>query len=193
MTDVPRPSGEEDARLVRRARDGDREAFEKLVRRHLRAAHRTASRRTDGSHDAEDVCQEAFVRALRKIDECGRPVRFRGWLLAIVRNTAEDMRERRARRREETLHPEDAAAGGGGPARDLERARLRDRLREAMATLPPRQRRVLVRHDYEGWTHREIGDELGIAPGTSRYHLHEARRRMQEELSKPRRRQEAAR
>lgn len=193
MSDVPRPSGEEDARLVRRARDGDREAFEKLVRRHLRAAHRTASRRTDGPHDAEDVCQEAFVRALRKIDECGRPERFRGWLLAIVRNTATNMRERRSRRREESLDAGPAAAAAGGPDRDLERARLRDRLREAMEELPPRQRKVLVRHDYEGWTHREIGDELGIAPGTSRYHLHEARERMKEELSTPRRRQEAAR
>lgn len=192
MSDAPRPSGDEDARLVRRARDGDREAFEKLVRRHLRAAHRTASRRTSGPHDAEDVCQEAFVRALRKIDECDRPRRFRGWLLSIVRNTASNMRDLRARRREETLDAGGAPAAEGGPGRDLERARLRDRLREAMRTLPPRQRKVLVRHDYEGWTHREIGDELGIAPGTSRYHLHEARERMKEELTRPRRREEAA-
>lgn len=192
MDDVPRPSGAEDARLVRRARDGDRDAFEALVRRHLRAAHRVAARRTDDPHDAQDACQEAFVRALRKIEECGRPERFRGWLLAIVRNTASNVRDRRARRDGEPLEAAGRPVAGDDPARDLERSELRDRLRGAMDALPPRQRRVLVRHDYEGWTHREIADELEIAPGTSRYHLHEARKRMREELSTSRRPQEAA-
>lgn len=193
MSDDPLPSGEEDARLVRRARDGDREAFEKLVRRHLRAAHRTALRRTDDRHDAEDVCQEAFVRALRRIESCGRPERFRGWLLAIVRNTAANMMERRGRRERKVVELAPRPTRSVGPARDLERSRLRDRLRDAMATLSARQRRVLVRHDYEGWTHREIADALDIAPGTSRYHLHRARERMREELTSPRPQREAVR
>lgn len=194
MTGAPRPSGAEDARLVRRVRDGDRDAFEQLVRRHLRAAHRVALRRTGDPHDAEDVCQDAFVKALRRIEDCGRPERFRGWLLAIVRNTALNMMDRRGRRESEPLaSATDGPRSGDDPDRAFERSRLRDRLSEAMDRLPPMQRDVLALHDYEGWTHREIAEELGMAPGTSRYHLHEARKSMRAELSASPSYQEAVR
>lgn len=176
-----RPDASEDARLVERARVGDRAAFEALVRRHLQEAHSVARRHTRDPHDAEDVCQDAFLTALERIEDCGRPERFRGWLMTIVKNTALNAIDRRRRRRAEPL---DEARGSPAPARgdDLERRELRDRLREAVAALPEMQRKVLLMHDYEGWTHREIGTELGIAAGTCRYHLHTARRGMREHL-----------
>jgi RNA polymerase sigma-70 factor (ECF subfamily) len=186
VTEAARPSPEEDARLVRRAQGGDREAFERLVRRHLAAAHRVALRRTGDTHDAEDVCQDAFVRALGRIEDCGRPERFRGWLLAVVRNTALNAVDRRKRRRTEPLDGSAAPSDGDDPAARHDRAALRDRLREAMARLPDRQREVLVLHDYEGWTHREIAERLGIAAGTSRYHLHAARAGMRTLLDEAR-------
>lgn len=180
------PSGSRDAGLVERARRGDRDAFELLVRRHLRAAHAVARRMTGDPHDAEDVCQEAFVRALERIEHCQRPEAFRGWLLTIVRNTAVNLAEQERVRRTESL--EDAAEAARvstsdrGPEGELEAAELRGRLLQGLERLTERQRNVLLLHDYEGWTHAEIGAELGVATGTSRYHLHAARSEMRSAL-----------
>lgn len=176
------PSGAEDARLVRRAREGDREAFEQLVRRHLAAAHRVALSRTGNRHDADDVCQDAFIRALTRIEQCRNPERFRAWLMTIVKNTALNAVKRESRRRNEPLEAARGYSEGVGPAEDLERRTLGKDLRRAVEGLPEMQRKVLMMHDYEGWTHAEIGEELGIASGTSRYHLHAARKSMRAEL-----------
>ncbi|MFP3947751.1 MAG: RNA polymerase sigma factor [Gemmatimonadota bacterium] len=177
-------SGEEDARLVRRSRDGDREAFELLVRRHLAAAHRVALVTTGDRHDADDVCQDAFVKALIRIEDCRQPERFRAWLLTIVKNTALNALDREKRRRGEPLDEGWKIASEGGPEADAERRALRERLAGAVQELPEMQRRVLLLHDYEGWTHGEIGEELGIAAGTSRYHLHAARGSMRRMLER---------
>lgn len=186
MSDGAAPSGSGDAGLVERARSGDRDAFELLVRRHLKAAHAMARRMTGDPHDAEDVCQEAFVRALERIEQCRRPEAFRGWLLTIIRNTALNLGERERLRSAEPLEgsPEAAAVTSPvrGPARDFEAAELRGRLREGLERLTETQRKVLLLHDYEGWTHAEIGAELGVAPGTSRYHLYAARGEMRSTL-----------
>lgn len=175
-------SGEEDARLVRRSRDGDREAFELLVRRHLAAAHRVALGTMGSTHDADDVCQEAFVKALTRIEDCRRPERFRAWLLTIVKNTALNVLDRQKRRRTQPLEHAWKVESRGDPESDAARNVLRERLSVAVEELPEMQRRVLLLHDYEGWTHVEIADELGIAAGTSRYHLHAARGSMREKL-----------
>lgn len=186
MSEGAAPSGSRDAALVERARRGDGGAFELLVRRHLTSAHSVARRMTGDPHDAEDVCQEAFVRALERIEQCRQPEAFRGWLLTIVRNTAVNLGERERLRATESLEgsPEAAAATapGRGPEGELEAAELRGRLRRGLTNLTEVQREVLLLHDYEGWTHAEIGGELGVAPGTSRYHLHAARGAMRSTL-----------
>lgn len=183
MSDADRPDPSEDARLVARARDGDRDAYERLVRRHLRVAHRVALSRTGDPHDADDVCQDAFLRALERLEDCRDPESFRAWLLSIVRNRVADLTRRSARSRGEPLEelgPEDAgrlaseSAGNRGVDEPLE---------AALDELPERQRRVVLMHDYEGWTHREVAEELDIAVGTSRYHLHEARKRLRASLA----------
>ena len=176
VSDESTPSTEEDARLVRRSRDGDRDAFELLVRRHLAVARRVALGVTRDPHDADDVCQEAFVKALTKIEDCRRPERFRSWLLTIVKNTALNAVDRERRRRTEPLEHAGSLEARGNPEADAEREALKERLATAVGDLPEMQRRVLLLHDYEGWSHGEIGRELGIAAGTSRYHLHEARK-----------------
>lgn len=182
MSSDAAPSGAEDARLVRRAREGDREAFETLVRRHLAAAHRVALSRTGNRYDADDVCQDAFLRALTKIEQCRHPERFRSWLLTIVKNTALNALKRESRRRKEPLDAAHGHSDGVGPDEDLERRTLGKDLQRAVDELPEMQRKVLTMHDYEGWTHAEIGEELGIASGTSRYHLHAARTSMRDSL-----------
>lgn len=172
-----------DAALVARARAGDPDAFESLARRHLAAAHRVALGRVRNSQDAEDVCQDAFVTALKKLDSCERPEQFRAWFLTIVRNRAHNVRKYQDVRRTEPIEHAGAAATRDDPHADVDRRRIRTRITEALATLTDLQRQVVVFHDYEGRRHQEIGDALGISPGASRFHLHVARKRLREELA----------
>lgn len=177
---------ETDAALVRRARAGDRAAFEALVRRHLKAAYTVALARVSDPQDAEDVCQDAFVTALEKLETCERPEHFRAWFLTIVRNRAHNVRKyERVRRTEPLEHVR--ATDGEDPSVLVERSRVRDRINEALGGLTELQRKVVVLHDYEGWRHREIGAEIGISPGASRFHLHVARKRLREDLADLRR------
>ena len=179
-----------DAELVMRTRAGDAAAFGRLVRRHLPAAQAAALAVTGEQADAEDVCQDAFVSALTNLERCNPAEKFRPWLLAIVRNRALDLRRRQRVRAAEPL---DAAEGGGGeagaaaaarssPLIDAERAEARAHLRAALDTLSDVRREVVLLHDLEGWTHREIAQHLGLAEGTTRAHLFWARRRLREFL-----------
>ena len=178
-------SGETDGILVARVRRGDRRAFDQLVRRHLRSAHAVARSNLDNPDDADDVCQDAFIRALERIDACRNPDRFRAWLMAIVRNTAHNRRNYNRIREAAPLDKAYSAASGDDPSADAARAELRSRLREAMTHLTKLQRRVLVLYDLEGWSHREIAGELGISAGSSRVHLHIARKSMRKRLGRP--------
>jgi RNA polymerase sigma-70 factor (ECF subfamily) len=167
-----------DAHLVARARAGDAAAFDGLVRRHVRAAHAVALAVLGNAEDAEDACQDAFIKALERLDQCREPERFVGWLLQIVRNGA---RNRLRFERSRPTSPLELAAGrssGSRPGRDAERAEMRARLLGGLATLSEVQREVVLLHDLEGWAHREIADLLGLAEGTSRFHLSVARRKL---------------
>ena len=182
-----------DAALVERAASGDREAFGMLVRRHLAAARGAALSVLGDPTDADDCAQDAFVTALTRIEECRPAEKFRAWLLVIVRNRAIDLRRRARVRRAESLDDDDRSAGLAGEltagsstpgALDAaERADAREHLRVALGTLTETRRAVVLLHDVEGWTHREIGDHLGIAEGTVRAHLFWARRALRERLS----------
>ena len=184
----------DDGELVRAAREGDSHAFGQLVRRHLAVAHGVARAVLGNPADADDVCQDAFVAALARLEDCRPEEKFRPWLLAIVRNRAIDLQRRQRVRRAEPLDGEPGArgAGGGGgglasrdagPLQMAERADLRAHLEAAIASLTDVRREVLLLHDLEGWTHREIGDHLGLVEGTVRAHLFWARRRVRERLS----------
>ena len=181
-----------DAALVRAARGGDRDAFGRLVRRHLEAAHGAALAVLRDVSDAEDVCQDAFVAALERLDDCRPEEKFRGWLLVIVRNRALDLLRRQHVRRAESLDgesgsrsPEVAALATREPTPDVaaERADAREKLAAALETLTDTRREILLLHDLEGWTHREIAAHLGLAEGTVRAHLFWARRAVRARLS----------
>jgi RNA polymerase sigma-70 factor (ECF subfamily) len=120
-----RPSEEErEAMRAGRARQGSSEAFEALVRRRLKAAYAVALAQLGEPADAEDACQDAFVTALSRIEECRNADQFGAWLMAIVRNRAHDVRRRRGIR--EALPLDDALGASGGP----------DPQREARILLP---------------------------------------------------------
>jgi RNA polymerase sigma-70 factor (ECF subfamily) len=172
-----------DSRLVARALAGEAGAFEELVRRYLKPAHTVALGVLGNPADAEDVCQDAFLAALEKLEECRDPERFAAWLLRIVRNRALNFRERRTLREGEPLERAAAGAGGDDPGREAERSELRERLAAALATLPQSQREVVLLHDLEGWRHRDIADLLGTSEGAVRVRLLQARRSLRAALA----------
>lgn len=184
MSFFSRYDGKSDATLVRKAREGEEEAFGALVSRYQRAAYSVALSVTRKHEDAEDVAQEAFLVALDRLEECRDPGKFGGWFLTIVRNRARNVLRREELRSGEPL-PFGLEGSGEGPDRAAERADLRGRLEEALGELTEVQREVVLLHDLEGWKHREIGERLGMPAGTVRSHLHFARKRLRGALGSP--------
>jgi RNA polymerase sigma-70 factor (ECF subfamily) len=175
-------NGEEDATLVAAVRAGSREAAAELARRYLTAARAVAISVLRDLPGAEDVCQDAFVYAIERIDDCRQPSRFGAWLLQIVRNRA---RNYRRDSRVDQLIPVDEhplPSPIASPAEEAERTQFRERLLSALERIPEDRAEVLLLHDLEGWTHREIAERMEIPPGTVRSHLHHARRRLRELL-----------
>ena len=164
----------EDAVLARRAASADVSAFEALYRRHHRRVHGVIARLIgQAGARAEDLTQEAFVRAWQALPSFRFESAVSTWLQRLAVNTA--LMELRARRSRPLADDDEDAleslstpdtAGHAVLGRDLERA---------VATLPPRARAVLVLHDVEGWKHEEIAEELGMAVGSSKAQLHRAR------------------
>lgn len=171
-----------DGDLVREAQRGSQEAFGVLVTRYMRSAYLVALSVTGNQEDAEDVAQDSFLVALKRLEDNRDPERFGGWLLTIVRNRAKNLLRRERIRKTEDLSPE-ASPGGMDPARDLRRWEIRDRVEKALEGLSEVRREVLLLHDLEGWKHREIGERLGIPDGTVRSHLHFARRHVRSRMA----------
>jgi len=173
----------DDARLVERTLAGDSAAYAVLMRRHFDSAFAVARRLTASEEDAEDACQEAFTRGYFRLQRCGDPTRFHGWLLQIVRHHAHNVRRYQALRAAASLgEATQAAAAADVTSRSVELRDLRERLRAALATLSDVQRSVVRRHDIDGWTHPQIATELGISVVMSRRHLSDARKVLRSQL-----------
>lgn len=179
---MTRPGAEPgDAVLVDRVRRGDPRAFDLLLRRHYTATCAVALAVLGQREDAEDVCQETWVRALERIDECREPARFLYWVLRIARNQAHNLRDKRRVRAAEPIE-ESTAMSPDDPERDRARGALREDLQRSIAELSEIQREVVLLHDLEGWGHREIAEAAGISEGMSRQHLFQARRALRSKL-----------
>lgn len=164
--------------LVVDAQQGDEPSFAQLVRRHQRRAYAVARAIVLSHEDAEDAVQDAFLHAWRALDRFRPEQPFGAWLHRIVANAALDVTRRRKIRDADELLDVHAS-----PFRDPAEVRnLQDRLVESLATLPTRQRAVIVLHDVEGYRHAEIGAMLGIPEGTARSDLHHARAQLRRQL-----------
>jgi RNA polymerase sigma-70 factor (ECF subfamily) len=158
--------------LVRRAAAGDTRAFEALYRDHVGRIYGTILRLVAMDRArAEELTQEAFVRAWQKLSSFRHESAFSTWLHRLSVNTA--LMSLRGKREMESVDEEglELAAGGETPFCAAERGDLE----RAVSDLPPRARAVLVLHDVEGWKHEEISAELGMAVGSSKAQLHRAR------------------
>ena len=158
-----------DAALVDGAARGDEAALAQLFRRHWPAAHRTAWLVVHDERAAEDIAQEAFLAAVRRLDGFDRRRPFAPWLHRIVINRAIDHARTRAARRE--------VAGDGLPeARAPEEARqaLGDATLLALARLAPEQRAVVVLRHLLGYRPREVAEMLELPVGTVNSRLRRA-------------------
>ena len=171
-----------DDALVRAAVAGDMRAFETLYRAHVRRVHAVVWRLSGGNAArAEELTQEAFVRAWQALGKFRFESAFATWLHRLAVNTA--LMDLRARRDNEDLETDDAVLSdlGSGDSAGT-RTALGIDLEHAVASLPPRARAVLVLHDVEGWKHEEIAIELHMAVGSSKAQLHRARRLLRARL-----------
>ena len=172
----PAPAGpDEDHAWVRAASLGDSRAFEALYRKHSRRLYAVVWRLAGGqAARAEDLVQEAFIRAWQALPTFRFESAFSTWLHRLAVNTA--LMDLRSRSGAEDLETDDSALENIA-TRDTagQRARQQIDLERAVATLPERARAVLVLHDIEGWKHEEIAAELVMAVGSSKAQLHRAR------------------
>lgn len=166
-----------EAELVVRTLAGDRVAFGHLVERYAAQARRVARGVLGDPDDADDAAQDGFLSALVKLHQFDARRPFGPWLMRIVANAATDRRRRRQVRRAEPLDP-GLVGGGSRPDSDAERGELAERLKQALAELPPRRRTAVVLFDVEGYSHAEIAGMLGIPEGTVRSEVFHARRRL---------------
>ncbi|MBL8297063.1 MAG: sigma-70 family RNA polymerase sigma factor [Rhodanobacteraceae bacterium] len=166
------PTPADDSALVRRSMGGDIRAFELLYRNHVGRVHGAILRIVGMNHArAEELTQDAFVRAWQKLAGFRFESAFSTWLYRLGVNVA--LMDLRGNGAEQNVEDDvlELAAGGDVPFCAGERADLE----QAVAKLPPRARAVLVLHDVEGWKHEEIANELGMAVGSSKAQLHRAR------------------
>jgi RNA polymerase sigma-70 factor, ECF subfamily len=181
LTVVATPTANDEATLVARVQGGNHDAYEVLTRRYLQRAFATAYRLMQHREDAEDLVQDAFLRALMQIDrvEAGRP--FGPWFFRLLVNLGINSQRSRRVRRTEALFPETGMAADT-PASDFDRAELRRQIAVALDALSDRQR-MIVELDAHGFTSLELADALGMPAGTVRWHLHQARRLLADRLS----------
>ena len=183
--DVARLSQSEMGTLVAEARDGDRSAFDALVRRTWADTYSLAFRLTGNAEDARDVCQEAYLRAYRGLRRFRGDARFTTWLYRITANCASTQLGRRRRHRHEELD-EDLELSDLSPSSDpvgrSESASLRDAVQKALAALPPKLRAVVVLRDIYDLSHEVIAAELGISVSAAKVRLHRARHRLRDDV-----------
>ncbi len=171
------PELEEEAQLIEQASSGDEDAFERLYRTHIGTVYSLCVRMMGDVHAAADTTQEIFVRVWRKLSSYRGRSSFRTWLYRLSFNVI--LRQHR-RMVAHSVVPLDEKATTGID----ESVVLGVDLQRAISALPPKCRAVLVMHDMREHTHREIGEVLRISPGTSKAHLHRARRILRKELER---------
>jgi RNA polymerase sigma-70 factor (ECF subfamily) len=166
--------------LVERCRRGELGAFEELYRAHAGRIYGLALRMLGNTADAEDLLQEIFLSAHRKLESFRGESALGTWLYRLATNQILDhVRSRAARSGQLTDTLDDVSVLADALGHRLgDRAIARIDLERALAQLPEGCRAAFVLHDVEGLEHREVGEVLGIAEGTSKSQVHKARLRL---------------
>ena len=183
----------DDTMLIREAQRGNRAAFEELVRHYDQAVLRLALHLTGTEHDAQDVYQDAFLKAYKNIGSFRFECSFYTWVYRIAANLCIDHQRRDSRATHLPYENDDRAGGVGegtlldGTPHDQPFDRTRDaelgrRLRAAIAELTPEHRAVILLREVDGLSYEEISQVLQCPKGTVMSRLHYARRQLQARL-----------
>jgi RNA polymerase sigma-70 factor (ECF subfamily) len=186
----------EDDELIRAAQKGERTAFDALVRRYDRSVLRLALHMLGNEQDAQDVHQEAFIKAYRHLSNFRFECSFYTWLYRIVTNLCLDQLRRRKSRREDpatTLDSQGAemdlmanltdGRASANPARELERKTMSAAISSALDDLTPRERMVFELKHYSGLKLRTIGEMLSTTEETAKNTLFRATRKLRARLA----------
>jgi RNA polymerase sigma-70 factor (ECF subfamily) len=175
-----------DSEEIRRAQEGDREAFSGLVRRYQRRVYATAYRVVGNHSDADDLSQEAFLRAYRALRSFDGRSDFFTWLYRIVINLALNHLRSVQRRRTSPLEDGRLPAGwdqsATDPRRTAEAKDLYRRVGAAIETLPPSLRVTVVLALIEELPHKQVGEILGCSEGTIAWRVNQARKLLRQRL-----------
>ncbi len=186
----------EDDDLIREAQRGDRDAFDSLVRRYDQSVLRLALHMLGNEQDAQDVNQEAFLKAYRHLGNFRFECSFYTWLYRIVTNLCLDHLRRRKSRREDPATVLDSRGDEmdllsnisdtrsmANPARELDRKRMGECIKEALDQLTPRERTVFELKHYQGLKLRTIGEMLSTTEETAKNTLFRATRKLRAHLA----------
>jgi RNA polymerase sigma-70 factor (ECF subfamily) len=179
----------ETAAVLARARQGDGDAFRALVERHSRSVFRLAFRMTGNEQDAEDVVQEAFLRAYKQLGRFESRANFGTWLYRIVANCSVDlMRAKQSRHdmsRSESLDEavDRPAHDSPGPDRLVASAEIRDRVRDALGALSPLERAAFTLRHHEGRSIDEICQMLGLGTSAAKHSVFRAVKKLRVALA----------
>ena len=186
-------SGQRDAAWVEATLTGDTEAFGQLATTYERRAVATAYRVLGNSHDAQEVVQEAFIRAFRSLERLQDPTRFGPWFMRIVKNLS--LNARRGRRSSATVTLDETQGIDGASTTDgvpmtssaTPDKKLKDRetqaaLEAALDTLPEKQRMSLVLFAIEGWAQKDIAELLECSLENVKWNVFQARKRLRERM-----------
>ncbi len=174
MTHVANPETE----LLERCRDGDVDAFEELYRAHAGKLYGLATRMVGSRGEAEDLLQEIFLTAYRRLDTFKGDAAVSTWLYRIAVNRCLDHLRSRGAKMAQAMTALDEGYAAHGSVDRSSSAVDRVDLERAIARLPDGYRAAFVLHDVEGLQHREIAVLLGVSEGTSKSQVHKARLRL---------------
>jgi RNA polymerase sigma-70 factor, ECF subfamily len=177
--------------LLALARQGNEAAFTELARRHWRMIYKICRRVLKNHEDAEDTLQNVLVKVYQRLDGFKESSRFSSWLFRVTFNEAlMTLRRNKSQHQENrvNLGSLDGSRRGVDDVQDVrvnsERQQMHRELAfKAMDRLSPALRDAFLLHKHQGWTHREMAQELGVTQATAKMRVFRARQQLREELA----------
>ncbi len=178
---------EQELAVIRRVQRGDTDAFEALVAAYEKNVFNLALQMTGNREDAQDMTQEAFLKAYSSLSSFRGDSKFSSWLYRIVSNVCLDFKRRQGRRPSSSLTVEDdegeniqldIADESQSPEALLERKMTREAVRAGLRQLPDEQRQILLLREIQGLSYEEIGEAMGLEAGTVKSRIFRARKKL---------------
>ncbi len=171
-----------DLQLIDEWRKGDESAAAELVRRHAGAVARFLGGAGADHDDVDDLVQETFFKAFRRVDSFRGGSAFRTWVLAIGSNVLKDAWRRKKRRPTTPIGDREFVDDSSDPLGESQANDIKARLEESVRGLPPMQRDVFLLRAQQGVEYDEIAKVLDTTPGAARVHYHHAVKRLKKAL-----------